>query len=167
MSDYENAPATKMLATRCIICSKPLVDAESVEAGMGPTCRERCGYAGMAPGVRREANLIVHRIAVDRYSPDVLVRLAELRFSGLKNLAEKIEKAISPVKIEETSGKLFIEAPYIESSLGDWRRIPGRIFDRDTKRNVVPSERRTAVWVLLKKHYPGVQALGPKGLFVI
>ena len=41
---YENAPATRMLATHCAACGRPLVDATSVETGMGPVCRERYGY---------------------------------------------------------------------------------------------------------------------------
>lgn len=41
---YENAPATKLLATHCCMCSRPLVDAESVEAGIGPDCRKKHGY---------------------------------------------------------------------------------------------------------------------------
>ena len=42
---YENAPATKMLAAYCACCARPLVDAESVETGMGPVCRKSHGYA--------------------------------------------------------------------------------------------------------------------------
>lgn len=37
---YESAPATILLATRCCICGRPLLDAESVECGIGPTCRK-------------------------------------------------------------------------------------------------------------------------------
>ena len=36
---YENAPATKMLATNCCCCGRPLVDSMSVELGIGPECR--------------------------------------------------------------------------------------------------------------------------------
>jgi hypothetical protein len=42
---YESAPATKMLATQCACCGRALVDAASIEAGMGPTCRKQHGYA--------------------------------------------------------------------------------------------------------------------------
>jgi hypothetical protein len=42
---YESAPATKMLATQCACCGRPLVDAASIEAGMGPICRKQHGYA--------------------------------------------------------------------------------------------------------------------------
>jgi hypothetical protein len=41
---YENAPATIMLATHCACCARSLVDAASIEAGMGPVCRKRHGY---------------------------------------------------------------------------------------------------------------------------
>lgn len=37
---YENAPATILLATHCCICGRPLLDADSVEIGIGPTCRK-------------------------------------------------------------------------------------------------------------------------------
>lgn len=45
MSDYENAPATKMLASHCACCARPLVDAVSVETGVGPDCRKTHGFA--------------------------------------------------------------------------------------------------------------------------
>jgi len=41
---YETAPATKMLATRCACCSRPLLDTVSVESGVGPDCRKKYGY---------------------------------------------------------------------------------------------------------------------------
>lgn len=44
MSDYTLAPAVSLVATDCAACSRPLLDAVSVEAGMGPTCRKRHGY---------------------------------------------------------------------------------------------------------------------------
>jgi hypothetical protein len=40
---YADAPSTILLATHCCMCSRPLVDAESVERGMGPTCAEKHG----------------------------------------------------------------------------------------------------------------------------
>lgn len=42
---YENAPATRMIAVYCACCSRPLVDSVSVEAGVGPECRKKHGYA--------------------------------------------------------------------------------------------------------------------------
>jgi hypothetical protein len=40
---YENATATKFLATHCACCGKALVDADSVQAGVGPDCRAMHG----------------------------------------------------------------------------------------------------------------------------
>lgn len=36
MSSYETAPATRKLATHCVCCGRPLVDARSVSLGIGP-----------------------------------------------------------------------------------------------------------------------------------
>lgn len=40
---YENAPATKFIAVNCCVCGRPLVDAISVEEGIGPICRDKFG----------------------------------------------------------------------------------------------------------------------------
>lgn len=42
---YVDAPATTMLATHCAACGRPLVDAGSVELGIGPDCRRRAGWS--------------------------------------------------------------------------------------------------------------------------
>lgn len=42
---YEDAPGTKLLAVSCAVCAHPLLDAVSVEAGIGPDCRAKYGYA--------------------------------------------------------------------------------------------------------------------------
>jgi hypothetical protein len=43
MNSYINAAATKFIATHCACCGKPLVDADSVQAGVGPDCRAMHG----------------------------------------------------------------------------------------------------------------------------
>ncbi len=69
---YEEAPATKMLATHCIFCSRPLLDASSVEAGIGPICRGKVGYNDPVPNhARQEANKLIHRIATNRQAPEI------------------------------------------------------------------------------------------------
>lgn len=42
-TSYADAPAAILLATHCCMCNRPLLDAESVERGMGPTCAEKHG----------------------------------------------------------------------------------------------------------------------------
>lgn len=46
---YEQAPATAFVATACACCGRALLDAISVEAGIGPDCRAKYGY-GEAQG---------------------------------------------------------------------------------------------------------------------
>jgi len=165
---YEQAPATKLLATHCIFCHRPLLDAASVEAGIGPVCREKVGYNDPVPdAVRKQANKYIHQLVTNREDTEMVKSCITLIGGlGMNRLANTLEKALAEVKIEESSNKLWIEAPYLDGkATPDWRRIPGRIFDRDTKRNVVPSEKRVEVFNLLKKNYPGLMALGPKGLF--
>lgn len=165
---YEQAPATKLLAAHCLFCNRPLLDAASVEAGIGPVCREKVGYNDPVPDhARLTANKLIHQIATNRGSTQIREWLEEIRSLGLERLVEKLEEALTGVKITEVNGRLFIETPYSPASLNDWRRIPGRAFDWDTKRNHVPSTQKAAVFALLKKHYPGTQALGPKGLFTL
>jgi len=37
---YETAPVTRLVATHCCMCGKPLCDAKSLELGIGPICRK-------------------------------------------------------------------------------------------------------------------------------
>lgn len=62
---YTNAPACEMLATHCVVCGRPLVDAESVECGVGPDCRANSGLeTGIADATRTAANRLTHEAAV-------------------------------------------------------------------------------------------------------
>jgi hypothetical protein len=40
---YEGEGGTRMLATQCLICGRPLRDPESLERGVGPYCAQRRG----------------------------------------------------------------------------------------------------------------------------
>lgn len=67
MSGYETAPATVLLATECACCARPLVDAVSIETGMGPICRAKHGYSdepGPADAVRFGAYLGAYNATV-------------------------------------------------------------------------------------------------------
>jgi hypothetical protein len=61
---YENAPATRLLATHCGVCTRPLLDAVSVEMGIGPDCRKKYMPKALAGAPREEANKIVHQLAL-------------------------------------------------------------------------------------------------------
>ena len=88
---YESAPATAMVATHCAACRRPLVDAVSVEMGIGPVCRERYGMGDASDeGARFEANALVYKLACGRGDAGAIARLREL---GFAKLADKCERA--------------------------------------------------------------------------
>jgi hypothetical protein len=113
---YEDAPSTKMIATNCAICSRPLCDAVSVERGTGPECAKKHGLfesqarpdwsaaeaalssgslfdqlleknrVGFGDDVRSTVNVLVHAIACGQGSP-LVVRCAEAIWHlGFRNL---------------------------------------------------------------------------------
>jgi hypothetical protein len=170
-SNYENAPATLILATNCAACGRPLVDAASVEAGLGPDCRKKYGAAEIDDDARKAANVIVHRIAVEQTGKSVLEGVAELRALGCDKLADRITKRVRPVEIVDlNNGRAFVlraRHEDFDGFLAAVKRIRGRRWDGGLKGNTFPAASKRAVFELLKVWFPGVTAIGPKGVFVI
>lgn len=168
---YENAPATTLLATHCSVCARPLVDAQSVELGIGPDCRKKHGYdIEVDPAARAEANLIVHLIAVKQDGLDVAEMCQRLAALGFIALGARIMERIAEVRIYalgEAGELLAIEAPYEPEAVDAMRYIPGRRWDKANKRNTFPAAARAKLFALLCHFYPGKLAVGPKGPFVI
>lgn len=184
MSDYTQAPATKILATHCCACGLPLLDAQSVELGIGPKCRQK--YLGRRQGAsdeaRVEANRIVHYLAlaisgvVDGQTIGTalvargeagVAHLGRLRELGFTKLADKLEAAWVSVRIDETATTLSVHTPYSEAAVGAARTIPGRAWDGVRKCNTFPVSQRAAVWRLLCRHYAGAAGIGPRGHFLV
>jgi hypothetical protein len=166
---YENAPATRMVATHCAVCSRPLVDAKSVELGIGPTCREKYGFdMDVSESDRRAINMYVHGIAIGRYQNQTLVDvLAELRNYGFVELARIIGENRRKFLIEEKDGRIAVTGPMKPEAIREWQRIPGRAFDIKLGRFTVPVTAKRALWEILRRHFAGMLGMGPKGLFVI
>lgn len=154
---YEDAPATQLVATHCACCSRPLVDAASVEAGIGPECRKRHGFRdaqgepcwvavlaalattgdlqaiGLArmSEARTLANVLVHRIAIEQDGTTVLARTNALRALGFTKLADRIAERLATVAIERTETSVIVRAPYSPESVAVLRRVPGRRFEKN------------------------------------
>jgi Family of unknown function (DUF6011) len=168
VSDYTSAPACELLASQCAVCSRPLLDAKSVECGVGPECRRKHGFdVDVSDEARAEANAIVYRIAKDQTGADVLVGCARLHALGFSTLAERIAKRIGCVRIEADGDSLIVKAPYSESHVLAMRRVPGRRFDREQKCDRVPVTSKAALWGALKSVWVGRLGIGPSGMFVI
>ena len=91
---YMNAPTTKMLASHCVCCGRSLVDATSVEMGIGPECRNG-NDGGISDDTRREANEIVYKAAIAAQAGEitqVLVFAKVLADMGLTGLADKVAR---------------------------------------------------------------------------
>lgn len=171
-SNYENAPATQMLATHCAACGRPLVDAASVEAGLGPDCRKKYGVASLDEDKRAEANRIVHAIALEQTGIAVVEGVAALRALGCDKLADRVLKRVRPVEIVELEGdRIGLRAKPRDEDFDGFvaalRRVPGRRWDKASKLNTFPAKFKGNLWAVLKTYFPGVEGIGPKGAFLI
>lgn len=165
---YENAPATKMLATHCAACNRPLVDAVSVEIGMGPDCREKHGYSDGPIEAREQANAAIHAIACDKSPGNALPAIATLEILGFTRLAKLIQTRLSAVVVEEIPGTftLAVDTSYDPAVVQAMRSIPGRRWDAQRKVNTFPVSSRGQLWSIIKRFYSGKMVLGPKGCVV-
>lgn len=195
MSTYENAPATKLLATHCACCARPLVDATSVETGIGPDCRKRHGYdkpdvavelnqaCAMAANLpddvyaeiagadttREACNRLVYRIAVEQDGPLVNAYTNTIRALGFEKLADRITHRVATIRIEQDGGEYLVKTPYSEAAVNAFRGLPhdARRWDRQEKAWRVRTGAKGALFAALKRAFPGATASGPKGLFVL
>lgn len=177
---YEDAVATKMLASHCVICGRALVDALSVERGVGPECYEhlQMDSVSVSDEARKAANKLVYKAAVVAQNGEisrVLELAGEIRALGMPNLAEKVARRFrnseryQEIVITPEGDMLRVETPFRrgakEEFIAAWRSIPGRRFM--DKANYVPVAQKQALFKLLKRFFAGKVAKGPKGLFKV
>ena len=181
-SGYTTSPATRLLATHCCVCGRPLVDAESVRSGIGPICAERYGVGDNLRGTaaHTQANALVYLLSAEQKKSSwarISSLLAELRaLPSFGVLADKIAARLTPkaeIKITLVDGgaTLRVVAPYKAESTLAFRAIPGRRFGKEIDPesakeiayNTIPTAQRRALWTLLKTHYAGLYASAPDG----
>lgn len=103
---YENAPATKLLATACACCGRALVDAISVETGIGPECRKHYGVAfDTTDAAHAEANALVFQVArkgmTAATAQPIFDRLAALGFTVLADrIAKRFRTTVTKVDVD-------------------------------------------------------------------
>jgi hypothetical protein len=173
---YREAPATKMLATDCAACGLPLLDALSVELGMGEHCRRRhCGWTKrqgwgnpVAPDLERAAayldaaglidlfvagdpratcNKVVHRLACGLDCNEKHVRaIAALAALGYRRLAEACAPDLLTVRVEAEGGELVVKAEFSEAFNAAMHRVPGARWVPARKARLVPVASKAALW---------------------
>lgn len=169
---YESAPATKMLATHCAVCHRPLLDAESVELGIGPDCRKKYGFLiDCAPEARAEANKIVHRVAVGvsagMQAEELKAALAALQLLGFVQLAQKVAEGAAAVRVSVAAdGRLAVESPFTPPFSEDLKRRCQARWDKEKKVWLVAAVKREWLWTVIKAHFAGHLVMGTKGLAV-
>lgn len=196
MNDYTAAPATVLVATLCACCSRPLVDADSVETGIGPECRRRHGWkraesepawetvraeladhlealalpAGWDADQRRAANVLVHRIACEQDGGRAIACVNALRALGFEKLAARVAERLAKIEVWTEAGEkeLVIKAPYSQALFS----VPGRRFDREQRVTRVTVRAsldgaKQAVLDALARDFPGAAVRGPNGLFLL
>jgi hypothetical protein len=182
---YQNAPATKMLATNCVCCGLPLVDAKSVELGIGPDCRKNANIPeDIEDDVRIMANKYVHEAAIAAQKgavAKVLNYADKLTNLGLEALGMKVARRFkdgakkasrkADIVITERGDTLIVKTPYrrgdADAFVRAWRDINGRRYDRNTRCNHIPKSEKGALWELLQRFFPGKWGRGPKGAFKV
>jgi hypothetical protein len=168
---YENAPAAAMVATHCAVCARPLVDALSVELGIGPDCRKRyapelfAGASGLSAD-RAEANAHLHWVAIHQDSAEVRERVARIHALGFPALAERIAKRLGCVRIEQDGDTFLVRAPFNPEHVERLRRVPGRRWDSASKADRIPLASKAALWAALVAVHAGRLGIGPKGMFL-
>lgn len=192
MNTARNIEAARIEVTdaKCAICSRPLHDAVSSEAMIGPVCRDRHGLdIACDADTRRQANALINAIALDSENEDLRrLNSAALKDLGFVLLAERIamrgkdeidrakqvKVTIEEFTLPETTIRgrkyparqgLLVTSPKRPAALDSWRAIRGRVWARYEKANFVPLTAKRELFDLLKEHYAGLYAQGPKGVF--
>ena len=181
---YENATKTKLFATNCCCCGRPLCDAESVEKGIGPECSgEGYGNGIISDAIREAANMATHDAAIAAQQGQIewVKHFADqVRNLGLPILADKMMRRftnadrLAKIRItEDGPDNYLVHTPFRRSDkvafICAWRAIPGRRIVRkgNTVYNIVPVAQKAALWALLKKFFPNEYGVGPSGCFKI
>lgn len=178
MNGYENSVACKLLASHCVCCGRALVDAISVEMGIGPECREGFNF-DLTDENRKIANKLVFDAslaATNGLIEVVRANAAKIREMGFGELAEKMEhrfvkaeyKADITIK-ELQGGVLRVVTPYrrkdAKAFVDAWRKVPGRRWVNGA--NEIPVESKKQLYLVLRQFFAGKYAKGPKGVFKI
>lgn len=158
---YENSKACELLATSCACCGRPLVDAKSVELGIGPICRKKYWDLKDIPEAhRRAANKRVYKVAalLDTKPTEAFAILPELRELGFDVLVDRIEQRVIRVSVVKDDDAYIVRAPFNEAALHMWRKV-GK-WQKSSKTYLVPVSQRKALWSLLTSFYAGLPAKG-------
>jgi hypothetical protein len=184
---YENAPATEMVATFCACCSRPLVDAVSVETGVGPECRKKHGFntaqaeadwskvaeilgdaIELPEDAQAAANKLVHMIAIAQDGVNVNRWIAAVAALGFTKLADRCAKRVGGISVSRGEGDCIeVRAPFCCDFI-DAAKARGARWSKPAKAWVFGADARRLAWDAIKASFPaGTVVKGPLGMAVL
>lgn len=182
---YENSRAAKMLNVHCIICNRPLLNADSVQRAVGPDCAKKHGVElrlgfvewekaaqalaeilppdhevwalwGEEDRVGEIANSLTWWVAhMDHYPRQRTAGICALDALGYTALARAAAKGRGGVFVQERAGRLEVASPYSENWIQASRQIQGRLWDGARKVTTFPASQRMQVWQAICRSYVG------------
>ena len=152
---HENAKATILAATHCICCGRSLVDAVSVEMGIGPVCRGKYlpDDADVTHDQRKEANALVFKAACnDTSNADKLLIADQVEALGFPKFAEIVRKRFLKDSVRlEPKAITFGKGQYAKTLPAYVVNVP---YNSKTKafnaalKNAIDWRDRTPVWTV-------------------
>lgn len=124
MNDF--ALKMQITDTRCLACTRPLVDAKSAEIGLGPVCRQKYGYEAdnIDEDARQEANQILQDIRNNVYDKaSIFGALQRLAALGFEKLAQSIEERFGLIQTTLDRTALVIDEPEVELPHQELQRV--------------------------------------------
>lgn len=188
---YENAPSTILLATHCACCGRPLRDPESVEAGIGPDCRDKYGYTDQSVGAdwtgaesalraigawrpngwltdaRLSASAIVHRVACGLAPRELAAHVSAVQALGFVKLAHTLATRATTLRVKTEGDVVLLWTPFSPTFNEHVRKVPGRRWSREEKVNRFPASSKPQLWEALRKSFAGSLLATPQGLVTI
>jgi hypothetical protein len=177
---YTQTAACQLLATHCACCGLPLLDAKSVEFGIGPNCRKHYGfdeistkpdwYAGKTlaanfdptldvstwTDARIACNRLVHHFALDpkgrKWVPECVYALGYIKLSEkMATRPGRIEVRAFPTG-DPNPTHFVVKAKY---QAGFYPRAFGGTWDSIKRTWTVPGASRTKLWEAIQRCFPG------------
>lgn len=186
--NYANTPACRLLATHCACCGRPLLDAKSVEFGIGPDCRVRYGfdevpnkpdwYAGKTIAANYDPTLPVASWTDARIACNALVKMFALDTEGRKwapeavfalgyvALSEKMAQRGGRVEVKSDLLGFTVKTP----SSHAWRccrTIPGRQENWRDRSWTIPMSSRPQLWTAIRRYFAGRLLVTAQGVSTI
>lgn len=159
-----------LVATHCCACGHALVDARSVERGIGPICWKKLGQEteGLDEETRKTVNKLMYRasLAWSAGEVDKTRELAvQIHDAGAPACARRIAANAGSVVIEVNveGTKIVVKSPYNDKFIAETRALPGRFYIKKEKATEFGLSAKAALWTAIQNAFKGAILMSKKG----